>query len=530
MMNITELTPTTATFLQALVTTMMMHHVHNHTSSRTSATLPSTSKYNDSLHDYSHSQLKVPPALTNVSDHNNEYGHHYRSTINLSSPQSPELEDSTQIFHSDFQSHESASLLDLNNHKKGYDHHYDPITTSTSEPQFSEHGESLPNQGDHSQSQASANLTHLNYYNQDHDHHYNFPTTSTRSGDIPQHDHHDHSQPQAVVSTALPNVNHHNKEHEDHYNLRTISPIPAQFPENGDSLLIHNGQAQSETFNTVTEINVHNQKHGNHREFPVASTKLTQFLDHTDSTNDHQHGYHQSQEVVSSTLMHINDHHKKYNHHNEFEAVSSTQENLSEHDGSGHSHHVKSQQQMDMSPAIPNINDHSLHGHHGTSVHAPADHESGNHVGHSMQMYFTNNVEVTILFKQWHVTTAAGLIGSAIGIFILAMVYEGLKFLREYLYKKNASSIQYATVAVTSQSGSPVTEFQKVTRNRMLSVPHLIQTLLHIVQFVISYFLMLIFMTYNVWICIAVVLGAGAGFFLFGWKKATVVDVTEHCH
>nr|KAF6315409.1 solute carrier family 31 member 1 [Myotis myotis] len=47
---------------------------------------------------------------------------------------------------------------------------------------------------------------------------------------------------------------------------------------------------------------------------------------------------------------------------------------------------------------------------------------------------------------------------------------------------------------------------------------------------VISYFLMLIFMTYNGYLCIAVAAGAGTGYFLFSWKKAVVVDITEHCH
>jgi len=37
-------------------------------------------------------------------------------------------------------------------------------------------------------------------------------------------------------------------------------------------------------------------------------------------------------------------------------------------------------------------------------------------------------------------------------------------------------------------------------------------------------------MTYNVWLCLAVLFGATLGYFLFGWKKSVVVDVTEHCH
>lgn len=37
-------------------------------------------------------------------------------------------------------------------------------------------------------------------------------------------------------------------------------------------------------------------------------------------------------------------------------------------------------------------------------------------------------------------------------------------------------------------------------------------------------------MTYNIWLCSAVLFGATLGYFLFGWKKSVVVDVTEHCH
>jgi len=64
----------------------------------------------------------------------------------------------------------------------------------------------------------------------------------------------------------------------------------------------------------------------------------------------------------------------------------------------------------------------------------------------------------------------------------------------------------------------------------MFSSMHVVQTLLHIIQFVVSYFLMLIFMTYNVWLCMAVALGAGVGYFIFGWRRSVVVDLTEHCH
>jgi copper transporter 1 len=42
---------------------------------------------------------------------------------------------------------------------------------------------------------------------------------------------------------------------------------------------------------------------------------------------------------------------------------------------------------------------------------------------------------------------------------------------------------------------------------------------------------MLIVMTFNSWLCLAVISGATAGYFLFGWRKSVVVDVGgEHCH
>lgn len=72
--------------------------------------------------------------------------------------------------------------------------------------------------------------------------------------------------------------------------------------------------------------------------------------------------------------------------------------------------------------------------------------------------------------------------------------------------------------------------FSDLFRQRMLSPAHFLQTFLHIIQVAVSYVLMLVFMTYNAYLCIAVALGAGMGYFLFSWRKAVVVDITEHCH
>merc|ERR1719278_2475517 len=67
------------------------------------------------------------------------------------------------------------------------------------------------------------------------------------------------------------------------------------------------------------------------------------------------------------------------------------------------------------------------HMHHSSSISSsmsPA-------MDHMMKMYFHGGYEEVILFDFWRISTLGGLIGSMIGCFILGILYEGLKFLRE---------------------------------------------------------------------------------------------------
>ncbi|KAI0222311.1 High affinity copper uptake protein 1 [Lamellibrachia satsuma] len=130
-----------------------------------------------------------------------------------------------------------------------------------------------------------------------------------------------------------------------------------------------------------------------------------------------------------------------------------------------------------------------------------------------MKMYFHFGAKSTILFSFWKTTNWQGMLGSCVGIFFLTMLYEGLKVGREILLKRSLAG---------SCNGS--------IRHMMFRPSHLLQSLLHVIQIVISYFLMLIFMTFNMWLCIAVALGAGVGYFLFAWSRTAVEDPNEHCH
>lgn len=193
--------------------------------------------------------------------------------------------------------------------------------------------------------------------------------------------------------------------------------------------------------------------------------------------------------------------------------------------------------------------DHSGHDHSGHSAvlgatedpHAGHDMSGMGHSTHDMMMamYFHLGYNETILFKWWKISTIGGLIGSMIGIFVLATLYEGLKYGREALFRRALAKAQYSANIENKNSNSLNADNKAIQYMEqiimpppmsMMSVEHVIQTFLHMIQFVISYFLMLIFMTYNVWLCLACMLGAGTGYFLFGWQKSVVVDVTEHCH
>jgi copper transporter 1 len=162
-----------------------------------------------------------------------------------------------------------------------------------------------------------------------------------------------------------------------------------------------------------------------------------------------------------------------------------------------------------------------------TMDHSGMNHNSG--MGHMMmQMVFHFGCEEQVLFSFWNFSSVEGLIGSMFGIFVMATLYEGLKYYRECLFWKHYNKLQYRSVQVPPEK-TP-SESDPNNQPKMLSKHHFFQTFLHVIQMILSYLLMLIFMTYNVWLCLAVILGATTGYFLFGWKKSVIVDVTEHCH
>ncbi|CAF1083681.1 unnamed protein product [Adineta ricciae] len=183
-------------------------------------------------------------------------------------------------------------------------------------------------------------------------------------------------------------------------------------------------------------------------------------------------------------------------------------------------------------------------------INSPSGHSGhGSHTKDMMMMAMTFHGGYTeqILFDQWNTKSVTAFVGSWFVIFFVAVLYEGLKTVRDHLAKReilrhplDEDNRQSPLVRQHDQQNDRSnnndllprvrTSDNRTKRARLLSTYHIIQTLLHILQMGISYLLMLIAMTFNVYLFLAVILGAGLGHFLFGWRRSTVIDYNEHCH
>lgn len=168
-----------------------------------------------------------------------------------------------------------------------------------------------------------------------------------------------------------------------------------------------------------------------------------------------------------------------------------------------------------------------------------------------MKTYFHADFGDTILFRSWVLRSTWDTFLTCVAFLLLAILYEGIKCYREHLYKrlsfavkKEVPVINGSNISPRAQSGfnsnglsggsskvtlGPPVPSENTINPRIFSLPHLIQSALHVTQVILSYSLMLAFMTFNLWICSSILLGAGLGYFMFYWRKITIVHVTD-CH
>lgn len=162
--------------------------------------------------------------------------------------------------------------------------------------------------------------------------------------------------------------------------------------------------------------------------------------------------------------------------------------------------------------------DHSRMDHSGMT-HPGMDHGSDSC---SMNMLFTWNYKNTcVVFRWWHIKTLPGLLLSCVTIALISGLYEYLKY---YIHNTQRP---YETLHLTNSSnndGSPDST-SRVSRKLALT-----KSMWYGVQVGYSFMLMLVFMTYNGWLMIAVVLGAAWGHYHWGSKCATTDSQSLACH
>jgi len=189
--------------------------------------------------------------------------------------------------------------------------------------------------------------------------------------------------------------------------------------------------------------------------------------------------------------------------------------------------------------------------HHSGMQHKNKSNSHAGHVG--MPMYFNMSNPFYLFFKDILIASWGTRISGAVVLFFLTVAYEGLKTYREILFYNNIRKSRKRTVNDDDSNPTPFlsnninipcngvsgdTEIIqpssqynfKAFAHRRFNKHHILQTFLHLLQTFFSYLLMLAFMTFNVWICLSILLGSMTGYFLFGWRKSLILDNLDHCH
>ncbi|XP_042209828.1 high affinity copper uptake protein 1-like isoform X4 [Homarus americanus] len=113
--------------------------------------------------------------------------------------------------------------------------------------------------------------------------------------------------------------------------------------------------------------------------------------------------------------------------------------------------------------------------------------------------YFFSSTVYDFLFKGVNIVTTWGMVSLCLGLVSLSVLAEGFKVARSQLLK----------VATSRRTGCSKYEIPERVKF------HILQSFFHVLHLIIGYILMLVVMTYNAYFTIAVVAGAGLGYFFF---------------
>ncbi|KAI6236149.1 Copper transport protein [Aphelenchoides besseyi] len=143
----------------------------------------------------------------------------------------------------------------------------------------------------------------------------------------------------------------------------------------------------------------------------------------------------------------------------------------------------------------------TMHGMDSSTMHMM---HNGTMKMHKMWMWFHTALEDTVLFEFWTVNSTSAMVASCAIVFCVAFLLEAIKYWRLLVEKRTVDfhSLPY--------------------KSKLFSLAHLMQTLLFGLQVGVGYLLMLVFMTFSIWLGLSVAAGSAFGFYLFGAKPVNL--------
>ncbi|KAL5441536.1 hypothetical protein PMIN07_005278 [Paraphaeosphaeria minitans] len=143
-------------------------------------------------------------------------------------------------------------------------------------------------------------------------------------------------------------------------------------------------------------------------------------------------------------------------------------------------------------------------------------------------------VDTCFLSETWHNTSKGMFAGSCVGVIFLVLLLEFLrragKEYDRYILARHTRSLAEASPVSDPSSSDAVNKnpASSTTRNvpsrsfRPTILQQVIRALLHMLQFAVAYFVMLLAMYYNGYIIICIFIGAFLGYLAFGWESFSV--------
>ncbi|KAK6442552.1 hypothetical protein LTR95_001213 [Oleoguttula sp. CCFEE 5521] len=143
-------------------------------------------------------------------------------------------------------------------------------------------------------------------------------------------------------------------------------------------------------------------------------------------------------------------------------------------------------------------------------------------------------IDACFIADTWRITSSSMFAGSCIGVILLVIVLEGLRRVsREYdalLVRKRRTS--FAAAQVTRNGSDSGSDEEKSGAIAQTAAPvagsksfkptlgeQLMRATLHMLQFAVAYFVMLLAMYFNGYIIICILIGAFIGAFAFSWQS-----------